>query len=718
MDPPVDILLVDDTPANLLALEAILGGPNHPGRFVRATSGSAALRRLLEQDFALIILDIQMPEMDGFETAALIRGRERSRRIPIIFLTAFSRSEANVQRGYALGAVDFLFKPIVPEILRAKVAVFVDLHLKSEEIRKQAALLHERQLQEEKQRWETELLRRQFDAERQTSAALGVTVRERERAEAALQKHNARLKFLADTANQLLLHPEPRSFLRQLYQQLAEHLALEVFACYLVDGDAPRLRLECHSGLDSDYVAAHALLAFGQGVSGAVAELREQRVVHAGAAELDQARMRALCCYPLMAGGRLIGTLMFGTRARDRLEDDEIDALHIIGDQTAMALERARLLGELQQRADALAEGDRRKDEFLAMLAHELRNPLVPILTGLKTLQLADLQTAKLVRARDAIERQVRHMVRLVDDLLDVSRVTAGKIDLRKDVVDLAFVVQQAVQTSQSHLRDKQHTLELDLPVDLPALVADPARLTQVLSNLLNNAAKYTDPGGRIRLTAAADDDCIEVRVADNGRGIRADMLPQVFDLFVQSDRTLELAQGGLGVGLTLIKRLVELHGGSVRAHSDGEGRGSEFVVRLPGVVPRQPPLPVPVLPQSARRLRILVVDDQPDIRETVRDLLELLGHDIIVAADGHEAVHRVRTDRPDVALVDIGLPGLDGYQIAAALRKDPDLVTRLVAMTGFGQAEDRDRALAAGFFAHLVKPVDLDDLARLLADP
>ena len=716
----MDILLVDDTPANLLALEAILEGSNHPGRFIRATSGAHALRRLLEQDFALIILDIQMPEMDGFETAALIRNRERTRRIPIIFLTAFSRSEANVQRGYALGAVDFLFKPIVPEVLRAKVAVFVDLHRKTEEIRKQAALLHERQLQEEKQRWETELLRRQFDAERRTSAALGATVRERERAEAALQKHNTRLKFLADTANQLLLHAEPRKFLPQLYGQLAEHLGLEVHACYLFDADEKRLHLESHGGLDPNYVAANRDLAFGQGVAGAVAERREEQIVRGPpqGPDLDQTGTRALCCYPLLAGGRLHGTLLFGTRARDSLADDEIDALHILGDQTAMALERARLLDELQRRAAALADGDRRKDEFLAMLAHELRNPLVPILTGLKTLQMADLHNAKLVRARDAIERQVRHMVRLVDDLLDVSRVTAGKIELRKDIIDVVSVVQQAVQTSQSHLRDKQHTLELALPADLPALVADPARLTQILSNLLNNAAKYTDPGGRVVLSARVDGDTIELRVADNGRGIRADMLPAVFDLFVQSDRTLELAQGGLGVGLTLIKRLVELHGGSVQAHSEGEGRGSEFVVRLPGIVRLDPtPEPAPI-PTSARRLRILVVDDQPDIRETVRDLLELLGHTVDVAADGDEAVRRVLADRPDVALVDIGLPGRDGYQVAQALRAVPDLPTRLVAMTGFGQAEDRERALAAGFLAHMIKPVDLDDLARLLADP
>ncbi|MBL9100067.1 MAG: response regulator [Myxococcales bacterium] len=728
MEPSVDILLVDDTPSNLLALEAILGGPEQPSRFVRATSGMHALRHLLEQDFALIILDIQMPGMDGFETAALIRGRERSRRIPIIFLTAFSRSDSAVQRGYALGAVDFLFKPIVPEILRAKVAVFVDLHRKTEEIRKQAAELHERQLQEERQRWETDLLRQQYEQERRTSNALSATVRERER-------NNARLKFLADTANQLLFNPEPRHVLPDIFRRLAEHLRLEVHACYLIEGDDTHLALEAHAGFGQAFVDANRRLAFGQGVSGAVAARREQCVVRDGVIqprpgaadpgpfsadlpELDQTGIRALCCYPLMAAGRLIGTLLFATRTREQLLGDEIDALHIVGDQTAMALERARLLDELQRRADALAEGDRRKDEFLAMLAHELRNPLVPILTGLKTIQLADLQSPKLVRARDAIERQVRHMVRLVDDLLDVSRVTAGKIDLRRDVVDIAAVVRQAVQTSQPHLQERQHSLEVLLPDDLPGLLADPARLAQILANLLNNAAKYTDPGGRIVLAAADRGDAVELRVSDNGRGIRADMLPRVFDLFVQSDRTLELAQGGLGVGLTLIKRLVELHGGSVSAHSEGERRGSEFVVRLPGVVRREPPAPTAApAPAPARALRILVVDDQPDIRDTVRDLLEMLGHRVSIAVDGDEAVARLLTERPDVALVDIGLPGRDGYEVARTVRRTPDLPTRLIAMTGFGLPEDRVRAFDAGFQAHLIKPVDLDELARLLAD-
>jgi signal transduction histidine kinase/DNA-binding response OmpR family regulator len=754
LEPPVDILIVDDNPNNLLALEAILANIN--GRFVKASSGPEALKCLLSQDFALIILDIQMPDMDGFETAEMIRGRERSRRIPIIFLTAFNRSETQVHKGYALGAVDFLFKPIFPEVLRSKVHVFVDLFRKTEEVRKQAELLrdvetheHERRLAEEKQRWEAELLRQQVDQERQVSQALALTISERERAEEALRLSNARLRLLADTANQLLFSPEPRRFLSTLYAELSAHLGLEVYSCYLVEqrpdvegltgGESLRLHLQSASASDPGEAAAQEWLEFGEGVPGTVAQLREEVVVHEGepgSGELKQPGVRVFVCYPMLADGRLIGTLGFGTRLRARLEDDEIDVLHIVGDQSAMVLERHRLVAELQSRAEALAEADRRKDEFLAMLAHELRNPLVPIMTGLKTFQMIDPGSPKLQRARDAMERQVRHMVRLVDDLLDVSRVTAGKIELRKDLVDVALIVQQAVQTSQPLMAEKQHELCVSLPPGRLELIVDPARLAQIVSNLLSNAAKYTDNGGRIELSACSVGDLVELRVRDNGRGIRPEMLPQVFGLFVQSDRTLDMAQGGLGVGLTLVKRLVELHGGTILARSAGEGTGSEFIVRLPGVSRLQaanyvPPLrrdvtgefrvlpipPDPAVATTPRRLRILVVDDNPDIRATLHDLLEMQGHDVEVAEDGPQALERVLASRPDVALVDIGLPGMDGFALAQALRQDPRMTTRLVAMTGYAQAEDRRRALDAGFAAHIVKPVELDELSRLLQE-
>ena len=761
LEAPVDILLVDDNPNNLLALEATLANIN--GRFVKASSGGEALKCLLHQDFALIILDIQMPDMDGFETAAMIRGRERSRRIPIIFLTAFNRSDTQVNRGYALGAVDFLFKPIVPEVLRSKVNVFVDLFRRTEEVRRQAELLreiekneHERRLAEEKGRFEAELLRQQVEQERQVSQALALTIRERERAEDALRKSNARLRLLADTGNELLFSPEPKHFLSALHRQLSDHLGLEVYSCYLVETPAPELdnpevapylRLESYGGISDAEAGRHDRLEFGEGIPGTVAQLRDELIVRD--AEAAAVGLRVFVCYPMMADGRLIGTLGFGTRTRANLEDDEIDVIHLVGDQSAMALERARLVDELQRRADALAEADRRKDEFLAMLAHELRNPLVPIMTGLKTFQLIETTTPKLQRARDAMERQVRHMVRLVDDLLDVSRVTAGKIELRKDLVDVATIIQQAVQTSQPQFQEKNHALNLALPREPLELLVDPARLAQIVSNLLSNAAKYTDVGGAISLRAVSIGEFVEIRVKDNGRGIRPEMLPQVFGLFVQSDRTLDMAQGGLGVGLTLVKRLVELHGGTVAARSEGEGTGSEFIVRLPAARRFQPgprggppaaagpavappavpaaataaPVPTPASPAAKlepRRLKILVVDDNPDIRSTLHDLLEMLGHAVEVAEDGAEALVRVRELQPDVALVDIGMPGMDGCEVARTLRADPARTPplRLIAMTGYGQAEDRKRALDAGFDAHVVKPVELDELSRLLQAP
>jgi signal transduction histidine kinase len=528
VEAPVDILLVDDNPNNLLALEALLSDIG--ARFVKARSGVDALKCLLEQDFALIILDIQMPDMDGFETAAMIRGRERSRRIPIIFLTAFNRSDTQVHRGYALGAVDFLFKPIVPEILRSKVAVFADLYRKTEEVRRQAEQLR--------------------IAERQ----------------------------------------------------------------------------------------AH---------------------------------------------------------------------------------ERRLAVAELEARAQVLAEADRRKDEFMAVMAHELRNPLTPIATALATLRRAQPGTLPFERAHEAMERQVQHLVRLVDGLLDASRYTAGTIELRHQSVDLGAVVQQAVQMSQPLFTSRGHALTVDLPDEPREFVADPDRVAQLLVNLLNNAARCTDPGGQVQLSARWDGDDVELRVRDNGRGIRPELLPRIFELFVHSDRARDRAEGRFAVGLAMVKRIAELHGGSVSAHSPGEGRGAEFVVRLPRLRERPAAAEAaapPVQPASDLSRHILIVDDNPDIRATLADQLEMLGHRVEVAESGHEGLERIRAAHPELALIDISLPGLDGYRVAQILQSEPDLRTRLVAMTGYGQPEDRRRSLEAGFMAHLVKPIDLDDLFRLLA--
>jgi PAS domain S-box-containing protein len=389
--------------------------------------------------------------------------------------------------------------------------------------------------------------------------------------------------------------------------------------------------------------------------------------------------------------------------------------------------ERRRMEEELRRRADELLEADRQKNNFLAMLAHELRNPLSPVLNALELMKLPDIPPERLAQARAMVEEQVRHMAALVDDLLDVSRITRGKIALKRQRLDLNELLRGAVEAARPLMESHQVELEV-LPASEPLPVeADPTRMVQVLANLLNNGAKYTPAGGRVAISARREGEQVEVRVRDNGVGIDARTLPRVFDLFAQADRTLDRTQGGLGIGLTLVRNLVELHGGTVSAHSDGLGRGSEFVVRLPaarqapgpdGVAARPEP-PQQASSPSARKLRVLVVDDNRQSAESLAVLIRHWGHHPCLAFDGDEALEAADRHLPELILLDIGLPKLDGYQVAARLRERPeaaDLV--IVAMTGYGQDDDRRRALDAGFDIHLVKPVEPKFLRNLLADP
>jgi two-component system CheB/CheR fusion protein len=386
--------------------------------------------------------------------------------------------------------------------------------------------------------------------------------------------------------------------------------------------------------------------------------------------------------------------------------------------------QRERLEEELRRRAAELAESDRRKDEFLALLAHELRNPLAPIRNALQVMRLRGLGDPALERARDIIDRQVQSLARLVDDLLDVSRISRGKAELRRERVDMSSVATAAVETSRPLIEKRRHRLMVDLCQEPLPLDADPIRLQQVLTNLLNNAAKYTDPGGEIRLTTAREDQEAVVRVRDTGIGIPPEMQARVFDLFMQADRATDRAQGGLGIGLTLVRRLVELHGGRVRVFSPGPGQGSEFTVRLPLAAPAAAETPAPAVPAAepapsgGRPKRVVVVDDNRDGAESLAMLLRLWGHDVLVAHDGPTALVKVKEERPDVVLLDIGLPGMDGYQVARRLREHGSGRPVLVALTGFGHEDARRRSREAGFDHHLTKPVDPADLQRLLAAP
>jgi two-component system, sensor histidine kinase len=553
-----DILVVDDNPANLTAIEAALGDLG--SKLVKAHSGSEALRYLLEHDVCLILLDVQMPDMDGFETARIIRSRARTRHTPIIFVTAYSHQDHEVLAGYSLGAVDFLFKPIVGEVLRAKAQVFVELHRQGAQLREHERRAHERRLAEEKQRWEAEALRREMEDKTRAAEAL---------------------------------------------RRKADELARTV-------------------------------------------------------------------------------------TEKERAEKD------------------------LQRINDELEAADRRKDEFLAMLGHELRNPLGAIVTGLDLLAAAELEQPPLRMARSAMQRQVRHLTRLVDDLLDVSRITSGKITLRRERLDLNQAVQQALAMTRSLIDERGHQVAVELADPLP-IEGDPVRLIQVASNLLQNAARYTEPGGTIQLATGRDGDHAVLRVADSGSGIDADQLERVFDLFVQKDSN----GTGLGLGLALVKRLVQLHHGTVRATSDGAGAGSTFTVRLPlaGGAERSTCAAAELAePVASEPLDIVVVEDIDDLRETLCALIDALGHRVRSAPNGRAGLDLILEARPDIALIDISMPEMDGHEVARRARSQLNGRTRLIAMTGFGQDRDRERALEAGFDTHLTKPVSAETLIRIMA--
>jgi PAS domain S-box-containing protein len=367
-----------------------------------------------------------------------------------------------------------------------------------------------------------------------------------------------------------------------------------------------------------------------------------------------------------------------------------------------------------RQAEEALKHVNRRKDEFLAMLAHELRNPLAPIRNAAQLLNVHSSDKPEIEWARAVIERQTKHLVRLVDDLLDVSRMVRGQITLQRKPVDLAEVVQNAVEIGRPLIRLRKHYLTVQLPEQPVLLEADLTRMAQVVANLLNNAAKYTDDGGQIRLDAAVDNGIVTIRVRDTGMGVDPDLLPHVFDLFTQADRTPDRSQGGLGIGLTLVKRLVELHGGSVEAHSEGLGSGAEFIVRLPALEASSEPVKkmparVPVAaPADARSLRILIVDDNVDAADSIAMLLNMEGHETRSVNTARAALLAVPDFQPEVVLLDIGLPEMDGYEVARRLRAQNGMHgMRLVAVTGYGQPADRRRAQAAGFDEHMVKPVE-----------
>lgn len=465
-----------------------------------------------------------------------------------------------------------------------------------------------------------------------------------------------------------------------------------------------------------------AFAVFRTGKPEMISAIPDEMLVHGAKDERHLRLIRSLglksyICVPLTASGEVIGVLTFATAESGHgYTDADLTLATDLANRAAVAVENTRLY-------QALREADRRKDEFLATLAHELRNPLAPIRNSLQILKMPRVDTETVERSRDMMERQVHHLVRLVDDLLDVSRVMRGKIELRLEQVELASVVARAVETVQPLVESRGHDLSVRLPPESLPLKADPVRLAQVVGNLLTNATKYTEPGGRIWLTAERDRDTAVLRVRDSGIGIAPYMLARIFELFVQVDHAATRSQGGLGIGLTLVKNLVEMHNGTVEARSGGLGKGSEFIVRLPLSAQvlaedHRPDAPQRVAPPVSSGYRLLVVDDNQDAANSLAMLLRLQGHDVRAAYSGMAALEMIKVEVPDVVFLDIGMPGMDGYEVARRLRQQPGLETVvLVALTGWGQKEDRRRTAEAGFNHHLVKPAEPKVIESLLAD-
>ncbi|HEY8520029.1 MAG TPA: response regulator [Gammaproteobacteria bacterium] len=684
-DDKVNILVVDDLPEKLLAFQTVLEelGEN----LVLVTSGADALRELLRRDFAVVLLDVNMPDIDGIETAELIRKHSKTAHTPIIFVTAYA-DELQTARGYELGAVDYILSPIVPEILRSKVRVFVDL----------------------------------FRARRHAEALARA-----EADRAAAEEATRRSEFMARASRELGASLDLEQSMHKLLDLLVPSFAdLAVLAVSVDERDivmsrARPDRTRCFASL-GELPGRLCQAAMEARREGRIVDLRMySRTPSAWPAELSFAR-----AWPLVVGERAIGVLVLGTPSAASAQRHEPVLADLVS-RAAIALDNARLYGNLQramalskQAEEKLQQASRRKDEFLAMLSHELRNPLAPIRSAVEVMRRVAPLDPRISWAREVVERQVTHLAQLVDDLLDVSRITQGKVTLQREPVELGKIVSECIETSRAQIEAKRQRLVLDLPAAPVWVHGDVARLAQVFGNLLSNAVKYTPEGGTVEVSMAAQRGEVVVKVRDTGIGIEPQFLPHIFELFTQGDRTLDRSQGGLGVGLTVVKRLVHLHQGRVEACSHGLGKGSEFRVVLPcvsevGATEAREPRPEPPAPRVARGKRVLVVDDNTDAAEAIAVFLRLAGHEVRTASDAPEALACSELFAPEVALVDIGLPGMDGYELARRLLQQgsPPL---LIALTGYGQSQDKARAEAAGFHYHFVKPADPRAIHRVIA--
>jgi PAS domain S-box-containing protein len=632
------ILLVDDQPARLVTYEAILA--TLPVRTVSTSSGNEALQQLLKQEFAAILLDVNMPDMDGFEVARLIRGHPRLERTPIIFVTGFEVSALDQLKGYEVGAIDYISVPIVPEILRSKVAVLVELHQRHRELQ--------------------ELNRALKDA----------------RAEVDSQYANK------------MAHQ------RQLYEAILSNTPDFAYVFDLNHRFA--------------YANEGLLKMWGKTREEAIGKTCLELGYEPWHAAMHDREIDQIVATKKPIRGEVPFTGTFGRRDYDYV------LVPVLGtdDEVVAVAGTTRDVTERKQTEATLRESDRRKDEFIAMLAHELRNPVAPIRNAGEILaQLAtDERQAALA---GVLKRQTDQLSRLLDDLLEVARVTQGRIALKRESVAIQACVQMAVEAVEPMIKERHLRLSVTRQGLSIFVDADKVRLTQCIVNLLTNAAKFTPANGDISINSRIEDYQAVIEVRDTGLGISAELLPKVFDLFVQGERSLDRSEGGLGIGLSVCKQLIEMHGGHVTASSEGVSHGSTFAIHLPLAREDGAPRESAAEAGSAKR-RILVVDDNKDAADSLAALLQIEGHEVTAVYTPEAGLEEVERLKPDLVLLDIGLPRITGYEVAQRIKAAHPLMS-VVALSGYGRPEDKQRSADAGFDAHLVKPVDFDDLRQLM---
>jgi PAS domain S-box-containing protein len=815
------ILLVDDQPKNLLALSAMLEPLGQ--EVVQASSGKEALRHLLREEFALVLLDVQMPVLDGYEVAELIRSREKSRAVPIIFLTAIHRDQRLVARAYTVGAVDYILKPIEPEILRSKVAVFIELHQKSQIISRQAEELRratERELADYKRfsehrytmlaesmpqivwtlddrgqlrygnrRWfecaglpetepldwksivhpsEYEAFHRGFSESIAEERGWEAEFRFGNVAERRFRWHLVRMLPERDSAGYIRAWVgtstdiDARKRAEQALEMLAgltrrlgeltdrSHGLDEVLAATLpVLGDCASLDLRLDENVskrasasllpdfnldDPRFDLGPSTVAFDgrpeiyENVEKALADLGPASAGGEHVWFLHELGVSSYICLPLVIRERVFGSLVFLNRDPDRhyLQSD-VDLAQDVAGRMATALDNLGLYELAQSERAKLQEANRAKDMFLATVSHELRTPLNAIVGWGQMLRTGGLTQETEQRAVDTIERNGRALAQLVADLLDVSRVVSGNLHVDEGLVDLKSIVEAALDAARPLAVENGIELTAAVPEQPLSMLGDATRLQQVVGNILGNALKFTPSGGHVALRLKADGGYAELEIEDDGSGIAPEFLPVMFDRFKQAAQSPQRAQRGLGLGLAIVKHLVELHGGTVAAYSEGIGKGARMVVTLPlrtaerrdSVPVRAPEVDEQELPAESRTalagIYALLVEDDPDGSDLMQMMLRRCGAEVTAVGTAAAALESVKHRRPDVLVSDIGLPDEDGFALLKRVREsNRDLPA--VAVTAYASRQDVAKALAAGFQAHVAKPVEPAQLSAAVA--